>query len=212
MARPGEHSQQESAIEVSVVSRVLCSILLAAVLVSCRTQPPVDCASLLSSFSRDAGFNPDGGAVACDRLNHLPTSVHYHVATCDDPTCGDGYNPPTGGPHCPYPLPCHDYSTAQARCSWIHNLEHGHVVFAHNCPGGCPDEVNALGCLLDELPLQSSGAPRALITPDPQLPNRVAAVVWGWSFSADDLDPDAIRCLITHQDQEAPEAGLACAQ
>src|SRR4051794_35720066 len=57
-----------------------------------------------------------------------------HTANCSDPTCGNGTNPPSGGLHCFSWLECRRHDVAQPRCNWIHNLEHGHLVFAYNCP------------------------------------------------------------------------------
>jgi hypothetical protein len=145
-------------------------------------------------------------------LNHVTPTSNAHVGSdCSVSSCGNGVNPPTGGPHCNFPLACRNYDTAQQRCAWIHNLEHGHMVLAYNCPGGCPDVVAALEEIRDSSVL-SGGARRILITPDPLLPARVAAIVWGWSYVSDEVNADAIRCLQLHQDEEAPEAGLNCAQ
>lgn len=144
-------------------------------------------------------------------IQHVGVTNATHVGTdCSvTPACGNGVNPPTGGPHCSFTVACRQYDAAQPRCSWIHNLEHGHAVLAYNCPEGCPEVVAALGQLWNESPI-GSGAHRALVTPDPLLPRRVAAVVWGWSYVADEVNPDAIRCLLAHQDEEAPERGLPC--
>ena len=84
-------------------------------------------------------------------------------------------------------------------------------MLAYNCPGGCPDVVASLEALRSSQAAQGNGVPRVLITPDPLLPQRVAAGVWGWSYSGDSVDTGAIRCLLTHQDEEAPEARLGCA-
>ncbi|MFL5318889.1 MAG: DUF3105 domain-containing protein, partial [Myxococcaceae bacterium] len=88
------------------------------------------------------------GNTACDEkfgLKHIPGGSATHVATCSDPSCGNGANPPTGGPHCPSPLACRSYPDAQPVCNWVHNLEHGHVALLFNCPSGCTDVTDALG-------------------------------------------------------------------
>ena len=127
-----------------------------------------------------------------------------HVADCASTQCGNGENPPTAGAHCPQTLACHGYDAAQQRCRWIHNLEHGHLVLAYNCPTGCPDVVAALE------KIRAAAPDRRILTPDPALPKRVAAVVWGYAYSSDDVNTAAIDCVIGQQDQAAPEPGLAC--
>ena len=51
---------------------------------------------------------------------------------------------------------------------------------------------------------------RAVVAPDSRIPNRVAAVLWRRSWVSDTMDPQAVRCLLKHQDDEAPEPGLSC--
>src|SRR5687767_7989519 len=111
----------------------------------------------------------------CDSytFTHATPTTWSHTATCSD-VCGNGENPPTGGPHCSAPLACRVYAQEQARCQWIHNLEHGHVVLAYHCPGGCPEIVASLESVRQGLAVGSNGVPPALVTPDSQLPKKVA--------------------------------------
>lgn len=129
-----------------------------------------------------------------------------HLASCDDPGCGNGANPPLGGDHCPTPLACRLYDMPQPRCQWIHNLEHGHAVLAYNCPTGCATLVSQLNGLW------YARQGRILVTPDPKLPRRVAALVWGFGWQGDDFSASAINAVLAHQDEEAPEPQLGCSQ
>ena len=36
-------------------------------------------------------------------------------------------------------------------------------------------------------------------------------MVWGWSYSSDEVDEAAIATVLSHQDEEAPEPHLSCA-
>lgn len=150
------------------------------------------------------------GDCSTDRVTRSPTHENAHVRTCGDPACGNGLNPPTGGPHCAELLSCRSYDTEQERCTWIHNLEHGHAVFAYNCPGGCAATVEALARLREGVDAGKNAVVRALLVPDSKLPDKVAVVLWGWSYVGDEVDEEAIGCLLAHQDEGAPEAGLAC--
>ena len=136
-----------------------------------------------------------------------------HLSSCASSGCGNGLNPPNSGPHCSATLSCRTYAAEQPRCQWLHNLEHGHVVLLYNCPEGCAEEVAKLEAALPSAKVGGNGVPRALLAPDSQLPRRVAALVWRRSYVADSVDPQALRCLMRHQDEPAvtPEPHLACA-
>jgi hypothetical protein len=146
-----------------------------------------------------------GSTVAPPGLLHRTGLMAVHVTTCnDDSICGDGLEPPLGGPHCPSTLSCRIYDTPQLRCEYIHNLEHGHLVLAYNCAAPCDDVIAALSAFQRE-------SPRSLVTPDPKLKTRVAAMVWGWGWAGDSVDLAMLRAVRMKQDVDAPEAGLGCA-
>lgn len=153
----------------------------------------------------------DGGDQQCDSLKNVTPSSGQHLSSCSDTACGNGEDPPTGGDHCSSITTCRSHTTEQPRCQWLHNMEHGHVVLLHNCPSGCADDIAKLEALRGEAKKASNGVARALMTPDSRISKRFAAVIWGWSWSGDAVDEAAVRCLLTKQDQGAPEPGLGCA-
>ncbi len=148
----------------------------------------------------------------CDRFTFTlaPETAATHTSTCTSTACGNGMNPPTAGPHCRDTLACQVYDTEQAPCFWLHNLEHGHAVFLYNCPEGCPEEVARLEQARNEARAGGNGVRRALVAPASGMPHRIAAILWRRAYLADSADPEALRCLLQLQDQEAPEPGLAC--
>ncbi|RKG91978.1 DUF3105 domain-containing protein [Corallococcus terminator] len=157
--------------------------------------------------------DPTPGGEACERFSFPLSAVtaSNHVSSCGSTACGNAENPPNSGMHCPTWLPCQSYTTEQPRCSWLHNLEHGHAVFLYNCPEGCADEVAKLEAAQARAAQGSNGVRRALVAPDAQLPQRFAAMLWRRTYLMDSVDPDAIACLLALQDQDAPEPGLLCA-
>ena len=169
------------------------ALLLLPTLLACSTEP---------------GTQTETG---CGRFTFevAPPIAAPHV-NCFSSACGNGLNPPTAGPHCATPLSCQNYDTEQAPCFWIHNLEHGHAVFLYDCPDGCPEEVAKLEQARTEAAIGSNGVRRALVTPASGLPHRVAAILWRRAYLTDSADPEALRCLLQFQDQDAPEPGLAC--
>jgi hypothetical protein len=165
-------------------------------------------AALAVSLAACSSRNSSTNAPEClgkTLVNNVPTDAH-HTASCQDPTCGNGLNPPTGGPHCPTPAACTVFTQPINECQWVHNLEHGHVALLYNCPQGCPDIANSLTAIRD----QSGVSEKVVLTPWPPLNAKVAAVVWGWSWSGDSVDQDAIKCIFSHQGEDAPEAGGEC--
>lgn len=155
---------------------------------------------------------PTPGGEACERYTFplSDTSTASHVSSCGSTACGNGENPPNSGMHCSTWLSCRSFDTEQPRCSWIHNLEHGHAVFLYNCPEGCADDVAKLEAAMAKAAVGSNGVRRALVAPDSQLPKRFAALLWRRTYLMDSVDPDALTCLLALQDVDANEPGLVC--
>jgi len=151
----------------------------------------------------------------CERFDFplAPAISSPHVSTCTSTACGNALSPPNAGPHCATTLACRSYTTEQPRCSWLHNLEHGHAVFLYNCPDGCPDEVAKLEEAARSALAGSNGVRRAVVAPDSQLPSRVAALLWRRTYTSESTDPQALQCLLRFQDEQptTPEPGLNCA-
>ena len=158
---------------------------------------------------------------------HWPigTSLTYH------------HNPPTSGPHWFIdPLGRHEWgvfsSVVVPREAWVHNLEHGGIVFLFNCglvdggacasaDGGydtpcggdlgvpaasCPDVTTQLTQLRDELKPDQFNEVRVLVTADPFLPGRVAAVAWDYSWVGSAVDMSVLRCFRDARYGRGPES------
>ena len=77
-----------------------------------------------------------------------------HIDTCSAITYPD--NPPAGGNHYQVWAAYQSFSFAVPRGFWVHNLEHGAVVYSYNCPDGCPDEVADVEALINALPVDEA--------------------------------------------------------
>jgi hypothetical protein len=106
-------------------------------------------------------------------------------------------NPPSSGPHYPIWAAYQAFSTPVDRRYYVHDLEHGGIVFLYKCDtaDGCPGVVQTLQQAVNALPddslCQSAGEGirvRAVITPDPLLDTPVAAAAWGWTYTAQCAD------------------------
>jgi hypothetical protein len=89
--------------------------------------------------------------------------------------------PPVGGSHndCWARWRVYDQELADER--WVHNLEHGGVVFLYHCPEGCEAELTQLKGFV-------TGRTQALLTPYAALPTRFALVSWGVRLSSECFD------------------------
>ncbi|HEX9105291.1 MAG TPA: DUF3105 domain-containing protein, partial [Polyangia bacterium] len=116
-------------------------------------------------------------------------------------------NPPASGPHWPmWQEPWGPYPDGLPRERWVHNLEHGGIVLAYNCPSGCADVVGELTTIRDATPPDRFNLQRFLIVPDAQMPHRVAAIAWGWRWQAEAVDMSGIRCFVNARYDRAPES------
>ena len=156
--------------------------------------PPVDAAG------------PDAPTCTTTVATH-PLFAAPHIAQCSP--VGYSTNPPTSGPHYGLWASWRAYADRVPRGFWVHNLEHGGVVVAYNCPTGCAAEVAALTAFLDARPVDPlCVAPirnRFVVTPDPLLDTRFAASAWGWSLRSDCFDLAALGSFIDAHYAQAPE-------
>jgi hypothetical protein len=129
----------------------------------------------------------------------IPEPDFNHIAICTPLTYAT--NPPSGGNHWPIWGAFKKYTEVLPREMYVHDLEHGAIVFTYNCPSGCPDVVTALGSVFDgmadPLCLSIPGGPpaRVVLTPDPDLPTPIAASAWGATYTATCIDVPSLRAF-----------------
>lgn len=110
--------------------------------------------------------------------------------------------PPTGGDHsaCWTTFGVHATEVPDER--WVHNLEHGAVVFLHHCPDGCEAERTKLEGL-------ARGRPFSVVVPYAQLPTRFGVVAWGHRLLADCLDEEAFTQFYDAHVNQARESSTS---
>ena len=111
--------------------------------------------------------------------------------------------PPTSGPHDPCWADWGVHATPVADENWVHNLEHGGVVFLYNCVEGCEPEVAELAAMVELL------GPFALLTPYPDLTWRFGAVSWGARREFDCVDVAAMTGFYEAHRDHAPESNAS---
>lgn len=122
-------------------------------------------------------------------------------------------NPPSSGPHYPIWAAYQTYDTPVPRGYYVHDLEHGAIVFVYNCgDAGCPDVVAGLQAASDSLPddplCTAAGEGvrvRTVITPDPLVDVTVAAAAWGWTYKADCVDLPSLEAFAAAHYGQGPE-------
>jgi hypothetical protein len=108
--------------------------------------------------------------------------------------------PPASGDHNPCWTRYGVHETPVPDERWVHNLEHGAVVFLYNCPDGCASEVARLRNLVESCGIL------AVLTPYDLLPKRFAVVSWGHRLVSDCLDVDVFRRFYDLNVAHGPEA------
>lgn len=144
-----------------------------------------------------------GTAMDCEGRRHEP--VPLDQADWLDNDLGWETNPPHSGPHWAAWQSCWGEQTWQLpRGAWIHNLEHGGVVFLYNCPDGCDPELETMRTLLAERDDRL-----IIMTEDPFLTgDRFAAVSWTWVHRMDAVDKDELECFLDQHYDFGPESVL----
>lgn len=168
------------------------SILLCCALDACSG----DTAMHVAPHGSDDGGVPKPVCVSCGGCEQSVkiTSVNHVsgvIAYTDLPPAGGDHNAcwASWGVHAQPVGPEH----------WVHNLEHGGVVFLYHCTSDCTAEVAQLQKLVD-------GRTQALLTAYDQLPGRFAVVAWGHRLVMSCLDTKAMLAFYAAHVAQAPES------
>jgi hypothetical protein len=140
----------------------------------------------------------DRGAAA--RGQQFPNQGRDHVSP-GQPHAAYNSNPPTSGPHHPDPLRWGVYDTPQPDEALVHNLEHGGIVVAYNCPDGCPALVEQLKDLVGQYRSKVVLLPR----PNKDVPYRITLTAWTWLDGFDDFNAARIQAFIAAHKDRGPE-------
>lgn len=108
---------------------------------------------------------------------------------------------PTGGNHHPCWASWGEHAKPPGDERWVHNMEHGGVVFLYRCPDGCDAEVAALRAYGATLPEGTW-----VLAPEPNLPTRFGVVSWGFRLLTDCMDAEAFGAFYDLHQGHGPEA------
>ena len=175
------------------------------------------CLGLVLACSGPVESSGTGGEdLVGGNCNAVSTTVsglkQNHIDVCSAVDYPD--NPPAGGKHYSVWAAFESYPFAVPRGFWVHDLEHGAVVYSYNCAPDCPDEVATVQALIDALPSDPScsGDParRVVLTPDPLLDVRWGLSAWGHTLRADCVDAQRFTQFYRNHFGLGPEQ--VCAQ
>ena len=150
----------------------------------------------------DAGANSPSSLLcttcgACEEIQEVVSAMHTSTpVTYADP-------PPSSGPH----NPCwaswgiHEEAMVPAE-RWVHNLEHGGIVYLYNCPMGCDEERAALAKLVAK-------RGHAVLTAYPALPMRFGVVSWGHRLVSECMDEMAFDAFHVRNAEHGPESNMS---
>lgn len=169
---------------------------------------------VITACSDDSVDGPTESMVSpCDGVLHeIPGEPGNHVQK--DTEIEWSSNPPATGTHFPSWAGWDRSYVNLERGYYVHNLEHGGIVFLYNCPDGCPDVVAQLEQDVRDAATDSTCvAPvtkRMLVVPDLLLPPdvQVAAVAWNNYYTASCYDPYVKTFARTHY-RHGPEDSCA---
>lgn len=151
--------------------------------------------------------------LACSSGEPTTTSCAYCGSVCQDDTFPETTRdhvtdpidypdtPPTNGNHNPCWTTWGAHTEEVPDENWVHNLEHGGVVFLYDCPDGCEDDVATLTAWTATLP-----AGRWVLTPYSLMPDwPFAAVSWDHRLLTGCLDTDAFQTFFDEHVGRGPE-------
>jgi hypothetical protein len=153
------------------------------------------------------------GSGGCDTTLYDPPDLSsLHVDECS--VIDHLSNPPNSGPHYGTWSAFKTYEEAIPWGFLVHGLEHGGIVLAYNCPGGCDAEVAKMQAFVDDQP-QDDECSRAVkarftIMPDPNLDVPFAVAAWGHMAKGDCFDETVVADFVEAHYAKAPED--VCAQ
>jgi hypothetical protein len=142
----------------------------------------------LPDAGTDGGIDggTDGGTVCVNTVEEVPyvapQDCRIHIP--EDETPVYRINPPVAGPHYPVWAAYQVYDTPLTRGYWVHNLEHGAVVFLYR-PDAPRTLIDALIRVYGSIPLEEDCVAegflhnRTILTPDPLLNSAWAVTVSG---------------------------------
>jgi len=125
----------------------------------------------------------------------VPNEGAGHTTSVDTPLTFQHY-PPSSGAHYPAPANWNAYDDPVSEGYFVHNLEHGGVVFLYKCPeNNCPELKQQFKDLFAKAPPESRfNKVKILSSPydEAKMPSQIVALAWGNQVNLDHFDEAAL--------------------
>ncbi|MBZ0306537.1 MAG: DUF3105 domain-containing protein [Anaerolineae bacterium] len=99
--------------------------------------------------------------------------------------------PPTSGPHAPTIANWGIHDETVPEWYQVHNLEDGGVILHYNCPEGCPEIVEELEDIVEEV-----GRERIILQPYPEMDSKIAVTAWTRLLTLEEVDRNQILAFV----------------
>lgn len=154
------------------------------------------------------GGVPDGGTQCVNNVERILLEPRSHIPESSTPVFFN--NPPVSGEHYPIWARWQSYTVTVPRGYWVHNLEHGGVVYLYR-PDAPQSLVESLTRVYNAIPDDPTcHHRRAVLTPDPLLDVPWAVTVsgpedigFGYRIKADCVESEEalVRFAVEHRSQ-----------
>lgn len=126
--------------------------------------------------------NPDVQKFASEGNTHIEEEPQTYIWDT---------RPPTSGPHAPTIANWGIHDETVPEWYQIHNLEDGGVILHYNCPEGCPEIVEELEDIVEEV-----GRERIILHPYPEMDSKIAVTAWTRLLTLEEVDRNQILAFI----------------
>jgi hypothetical protein len=121
----------------------------------------------------------------------IPDEGTAHVDSDAGVRLDYNHYPPSSGTHYGDQIaPWGVYTLPIEEGVFVHNLEHGGVVFLYNCPEACPELEQQFQDFYDKAPVvPTHGTKKILVAPyDRDMPTQIVALAWGHQLNLETFD------------------------
>jgi hypothetical protein len=134
--------------------------------------------------------NQRPGALPGEQL--IPDEGAGHVS--EDTALTFQHYPPSSGAHYPSPVSWGVYQEPVRDGYFVHNLEHGGVVFLYSCPEDCSAVQQQFDALFEKIPPETTfNQKKVVISPYAgELPTSIVALAWDHQLNLDTFDENAM--------------------